>query len=238
MDLKSLSHRLTEVLGLDNKAVGIKIVLKDQEPPASIIEPEDPLRHCISIHDASEGAVYYLPEAKHACGAGAAALGIAELPPKVKSGKVPYMHGLAASEEAAARIMAEIPRIPIGSVRGTLVGPLDNIDFEPDIVIILCKPVQAMWIANSYLFREGGPRITANFAGMQACCGDATAVPYISGKVNFTPGCYGCRSAGRLSDDRMYVGMPVGDLPQVVENMEGLQRAMGNMNKNQPDKCE
>ena len=83
-----------------------------------------------------------------------------------------------------------------------------------------------MWVANALLFEKGTPRITANFAGMQASCADVTAVPMKTQEVNFSLGCYGCRSAGKLSDDEMYVGIPSGKLEAVVKGLKGLRRAM------------
>ncbi|MHA1427656.1 MAG: DUF169 domain-containing protein [Candidatus Helarchaeota archaeon] len=51
---------------------------------------------------------------------------------------------------------------------------------------------------------------------MQASCADATVTPILKNDVNFTVGCYGCRSAGKLADDEMYVGIPFNQLESVV----------------------
>ena len=139
------------------------------------------------------------------------------------------MHGLAASEQSAAQVMTEIPRLPVGTAIGTVVGPLRSFNTDPQVVILVVKPKQAMWVANALLFETGTPRITANFAGMQASCADATTVPIKTGEVNFTLGCYGCRSAGKLGDDEMYVGIPIGKLEEVLKGLHGLRRAMGKL---------
>lgn len=125
--------------------------------------------------------------------------------------------------------MAEIPKLPAGTCTGTLAAPLSCFEQAPDVVILICQPKQAMWVANSLLFETGGPRITANFAGMQASCGDVTALPILTGKVNFSLGCYGCRSAGKLKDDEMYVGIPISRVNEVVSGLQGLRRAMGKL---------
>ena len=77
-----------------------------------------------------------------------------------------------------------------------------------DVVILQRNPKQAMRVADSLLYHEEAPRIAADFAGMQTFCGDATNLPLLTGKTSFTLGCYGCRSAGKLEDDEMYVGIP------------------------------
>jgi len=222
-------EELIKLLALENPPVGVTLLAPNQEPPSGFVKFQSPTRHCVSIHMATLGASLYVPAEQHACAAAKAALGISPLPEKVASGKIPYMHGLAASEESAAKVMAEIPRLPVGSSAGTIVGPLRSFSADPDVIILVAKPKQAMWVANALLFEKGTPRITANFAGMQASCADATTVPIKTGEVNFTLGCYGCRSAGKLGDEEMYVGIPSSKMNEVLKGLRGLRRAMGKL---------
>jgi uncharacterized protein (DUF169 family)/NAD-dependent dihydropyrimidine dehydrogenase PreA subunit len=228
-ELAEMSDQLVSLLGLSRPPVGVKLVKEESEVPAGFARMDAPLRHCVSIHMASLGAAIHVPGSQHACSAAKAALGMAELPEKVRSGKVPYMHGLASSEATASRIMAEIPKLPLGTCSGSAVAPLSDFPEPPTVVIVICRPKQAMWVANSLLFRTGGPRITANFAGMQASCGDVTAIPILTGNVNFSLGCYGCRSAGKLGEDEMYVGIPMARMDEVLSGLRGLRRAMGKL---------
>jgi len=228
------SASLVELLGLKKSPVAIKMVTSEHEVPDGVATLDSPVRHCVSINMAAHGAVFYLPMDKHACAAAKAALGMAELPEKVRNGTVPYMHGLAATQDAAARTMAEVPKMPAGSSIGTILAPLEKAPVVPDVVVLTVNPKQAMWVANAYIFAEGGPRLSASFAGMQASCADATTVPLLTKNVNFTVGCYGCRSAGKLADDEMYVGFPVEQLNGVVGNLKGLRKAMGNLARGKP----
>ena len=227
------SEQMVSLLGLAKPPVGIGLVKSANDVPPGFVTMDFPIRHCVSIHMASLGAAIFVPAQQHACSAGKAALGIAELPEKVKSGKVPYMHGLASTEPAAARIMAEIPKLPVGTCTGTAVAPLACFKLHPEVVVLTCLPKQAMWVANSLLYETGGPRITANFAGMQASCGDVTAIPILTDEVNFSLGCYGCRSAGKLKDDEMYVGIPRARVEEVISGLRGLRRAMGKLERTQ-----
>ena len=222
---EEVAERLRSLLGLTRRPVGIRLIAADGELPKDVPEAPAPLRHCQAVHIASEGGVLLIPVEKQTCFAARAALGMAPLPEKVASGEVPYLHGLARNQQAA-RIMAEIPKLPPGSIRAEVVGALDRMPLEPDVVVLVVTPFQAMWIVNAFLYDRGGPRLTANFAGMQASCGDATVIPYRTGKVDFSVGCYGCRSAGGLAPEEMYVGLPRADLDQLIGAMERLKRAM------------
>lgn len=226
-DLQSVSSELSEILALAGDPIGIRLVRTgDAAPPEGIPPAPEPLRHCQAIHRGSCGEVWWIDVAHQACFAARAALGMARLPEKVASGQVPYEHGLAASQEVAARTMAEIPKLPQGSVIGEIVGALGRFPTIPEVVILKATPFQAMWVANALLFDAGGPRMTATFAGMQASCADATTVPVTSGRMNLSPGCYGCRSAGGLRPEEMYVGLPYSLLSKVVVNLRGLRKAM------------
>lgn len=224
--LRDLSSELAEILMLESHPVAVRLVRDRKAVPDSVPPVPEPLRHCQAIHRGSCGEVWWIDVAHQACFAARAALGMAPLPEKVANGQVPYEHGLAASQEVAARIMAEIPKLPQGTVVGEIVGALGQFPMAPEVVIIKATPFQAMWVANALLFDTGGPRTTATFAGMQASCADVTTVPLLSGRMNLSPGCYGCRSAGGLRPEEMYVGLPYSLLSRVATNLRGLRKAM------------
>ncbi|MHA1427657.1 MAG: DUF169 domain-containing protein [Candidatus Helarchaeota archaeon] len=154
-ELIEYANSLRTLLDLKKSPVAIKLLKDEKDIPKGMKPMEIPLKHCVSINTAAYGATFYLLCDKHACSAAKAALGMAELPEKVRNGKIPYMYGLAASQEAAARIMDEIPKLPLNSTIGTLVAPLENAPFDPDVVILSINPKQAMWVANSRLFETG-----------------------------------------------------------------------------------
>lgn len=229
--LRQWTEEIVEALELQKPPLGVKMLAPGESPPEGFNELDASMRHCVSLHVASFRLALSVPARRHACAAAKAAFGMAELPEKVRSGKVPYMHGLASSERAAARTMEEIPHLPLGSCSGTLVAPLSMFPFLPDVVILVANPKQAMWVANAMIYHEGGPRIQASFAGMQASCADVTAIPFKTQQVNFSLGCYGCRSAGKLGDEEIYVGIPMAKVKSIVTGLKGLRRAMGKLER-------
>ena len=42
----------------------------------------------------------------------------------------------------------------------------------------------------------------------QACCVDATTIPYLTKNVNVSLGCYSCRDATDIGDDECLAGIP------------------------------
>jgi uncharacterized protein (DUF169 family) len=57
---------------------------------------------------------------------------------------------------------------------------------------------------------------------LQATCVDATIIPHLEQRLNFTMGCYGCREATDLEPSETVVGFPGGRLAQLVDSLAFL----------------
>lgn len=99
--------------------------------------------------------------------------------------------------------------------------PLAEADITPDVVVVEAEPERVMWLALSSLFDEGG-RLNFSTGVFQATCVDSTVVPYLTGKINATLGCYGCRDATDIRHEECLAGFPGGKLAAVVEALEAL----------------
>jgi len=51
---------------------------------------------------------------------------------------------------------------------------------------------------------------------------DVTVVPYLTGEVNISPSCYGCREATDASPEHMFMGIPAKLLEEITESLEKL----------------
>jgi uncharacterized protein (DUF169 family) len=70
-------------------------------------------------------------------------------------------------------------------------------------------------------FTEGG-RVTVEMAAVQAACADSTVVPYITGNINISLGCLGCRKTSSIGPDEMIVGIPAKKLEALVAALEKM----------------
>jgi uncharacterized protein (DUF169 family) len=52
---------------------------------------------------------------------------------------------------------------------------------------------------------------------------DATLIPVVSGRMNMSLGCFGCRRATDIGNDEMIAGIPGKDLPELIENLEEIR---------------
>jgi uncharacterized protein (DUF169 family) len=105
-----------------------------------------------------------------------------------------------------------------------LYAPLESANFEPDVIIFICKPKQAMLLTQGYVYKDGG-RIRAEFSGKQSVCSDAVAQVMKSGQPNVTIGCGGSRTYAKIMDEEMLYSFPVKDIEKTAY---GLDILLGN----------
>jgi len=218
MRFSELSERLKIALELEDSPVGVKLIKVDEKLP-NIAEPEKPIPYCASIMQARKGEIILLGKDKHGCKLGAANLGLTEVPEMIASGKAHASMGLFKSTDAASKTVSEVPRIDPETVQATLVFPLEKAPMDPDVVILHVKPINGLWIALSLNYAVGG-RISSSFAGIGGTCGDATALPYLTNRPNFTVGDFYARKS--RSPEEIIVGLPATLLEEVVNNLEKL----------------
>ncbi len=106
-------------------------------------------------------------------------------------------------------------------MKAIVYAPLETAPYDPDVVVIICNPKQAMQIAQAMVYTLGG-RVEADFAGIQSICGDAVAGPYTTKRPNITLGCSGSRKFADIQPDDVIIGMNGENIGCVVNALEAL----------------
>ncbi|MGQ9538591.1 MAG: DUF169 domain-containing protein [Candidatus Bathycorpusculaceae bacterium] len=222
MENEVISQKIEQILGMESPLIAVKIVKAEEQKPI-IKAPPQKSRYCQLLMLARKGQTLMLTTEGLACPAAKAALGFAPLPKKISSGEMLCSLGLFMRKEAAAKTMSLIPRIKLGTTKGVVAGPLGKFQLAPDIIVVEGLPEQVMWLCLARNFREGG-RLTFSSSIFQCCCVDVTVVPYLTGEVNISPGCYGCREATDTLPEHMFMGIPAKLIPEIVESLEYLSK--------------
>jgi len=222
IEIKSLSEKVESILGLDSPLIAVKIVRSGEEIP-KIPSPEKKSRYCQLLMLARRGKTLKLTAEDLTCPAARSALGFAPLPERIASGEMLVSLGLFMTKEAGAKTMSMIPRIKLGETKAVVAGPLGKFEFKPDVVVVEGFPEQIMWLCLARSFREGG-RLSFNSSIFQCCCVDVTVVPYLSGDINISPGCYGCREATDTPAEHMFMGIPARLMLEISDSLEQLSK--------------
>lgn len=214
------SRTLKEVLGLRWSPVAISLIPAG-DPLPDVPVPEERLRYCQSLMAARRGRSIMMPANRHACPDGTAILGLTELPAKLASGELYILFHKLHDIEAAQRMVLERPCLDPRTIDATVVTPLENAATEPQVIAVVAQPEQAMWLLMSSSYYSGH-RHELNASGYNAQCVETTLLPYTTGKLNVSFGCYGCRASSDISDDMMFIGIPVDQMPTVISGLREL----------------
>ncbi len=200
-----ISRELKERLGLDKSPVAIKFILREEDIPEGIEKIGENIRHCEMVQKASQGAMFYATNDEQMCKGGASAIGLMEAPEKIKTGEFYQSLGRFSSIGSAKRTLDEIPKID-PMMKAVIYAPLEDIKFDPDVIVVICTPVQAMKLAQAMVYTRGG-RVEASFSGIQSICADAVAGPFTKNTANITLGCSGSRGYADIKENEVIVGM-------------------------------
>lgn len=200
-----VSRELKERLGLEKSPVAIKFILREEDIPEGTKKIEENIRHCEMVQKASQGETFYATAEEQMCKGGASAIGLMETPEKIKTGEFYQSLGRFSSLGSAKRTMESIPKID-PMMKAIIYAPLEDVKFDPDVIVVISKPAQAMRLAQAMVYTRGG-RVEASFSGIQSVCADAVAGPFVNNTANFTLGCSGSRQFAGIKEDEVIVGM-------------------------------
>lgn len=211
---------MKDILGLRWHPVGIHLV-KAGEPYPPIPFPTERMRYCQSLMAARRGKAILMPANRHACPDGTSILGLTPMPEKLASGELYILFHKLDSVEAAKRMVHERPSLEPFTVDATCVFPLDDAPCEADVVAIIAKPEQMMWLSMATSYYTGH-RHDFHASGYNAQCVETTLIPYTSKEINISFGCYGCRASSDVDDSMMMMGIPIELMDDVVKGLEEL----------------
>ena len=207
-------------INLDAKPVAMKLIKSEADLPEGIDLIGEKIRHCEMVRKASLGDTFYSTIDQQLCLGGAGPIGLREMPEKLANGEKYFSLGRFEDLETAKKLTADLSIIEDRSW-GIIYAPLDEADFEADVIQVITKPVGGMKLAQSLVYKTG-EKACGLFAGIQSLCGDAFSKPYLEGGINFTLGCDGSRKAADIKDEEMAVGISKEKIEEVISGLESI----------------
>jgi uncharacterized protein (DUF169 family) len=212
--------KLKKKLNLKNSPVAIKFILKKEDLIENITKIDNKMRHCEMVKKASEGEIFYATSDEQLCKGGSAVLGLEKLPENIRSGEFYHELGRFKSIGSAKRTLDKIPKIDL-KIYAIVFSPLELATFEPDVVVIIANPKQAMKLSQAIVYTLGG-RIEADFSGIQSICADAIAGPFVNKRPNISLGCTGSRKFAKISDEELIIGLNGENIGYTVNALDSI----------------
>ena len=218
MNYQEMTKILKDTLSLRWDPVAVRLMRPGEQRPRDTVEPPSPLRHCQSIITARRGHSLYMPPRSHACPDGSGILGLVEMSPKLKSGELYLLFKKLPNLEIARKMISSRPDFPAHSFEATLLAPLEQATFEPDVVIFTLWPEQAMWLCCAQTYHNG-ERQTFKTSGFNSTCADLVVQPMKTGEMNISFGCYGARASSEIDDFELYLSVPIHLMEPIVNSL-------------------
>ncbi len=121
----------------------------------------------------------------------------------------------AVDEKQAEFFVKTKPRLRRG-MKFFVTAPLHTIDFEPDVVYIVCDVLQAYHLCNDYASAFNVHPIRPNFTVNSAVCAGAVWC-YNSETINVIPMCSGSKTSGKTEQGEINVFIPGKHVKRLVE---------------------
>jgi len=197
--------------------VGVKFSLTI---PDGIDRIDKRLNFCEMVPEAQEGKAFYAGKGDITC-VGSLYLGMVEREAVFESGRVGPKMKVFNDPRVNQKIYKVIARLPKGSVKYVVFAPLDEITFNPDLLIISADPVQAgiLLRATSYYSLNMWTSVMAPVVE----CNWVYIYPYVTGEIYyqavFSPG-FGL---GRIPPGQILITLPYDVLPMLMNNLREIE---------------
>lgn len=93
-----------------------------------------------------------------------------------------------------------------------------NTDGKPDLIISYPQPEQFMNLLKVFQ-KHKGKNLSASLSSIMGICGNVAVKNYLEGKISLSFGCEDSREYGRISRDRLVVGIPYSELRVFVPDL-------------------
>jgi uncharacterized protein (DUF169 family) len=226
MKYESLGKELAGLLDLKGSPVAVNLAKTPADIPKGYQKVSERHRHCQFVQDARlKGVAGYATQAEHLCRGGAAVMGIEPSPEIVADGTTYQKLGNFKTVEGAMETVSAIPKMGEPHY-ASVYAPLEKAEFDPDVVVIVATPRQALRLSQAYLYATGG-RFAADYSGIQSLCADAVVAVRERGVPNMTLGCNGSRKYAGIAEDEVIIGIPTKDLERIVEALKVFREKWG-----------
>jgi uncharacterized protein (DUF169 family) len=203
----------------ERKPVGVKFL---PNKPEGIKSLDKILDFCEMLPEAQKGDAFYVTKENFTC-VGPLILGMIEHEPSFESGQVGPRLEVLRDVRANQRIYHVIPKLQKGAVNYVAFSTLDNLSFEPDLLILTANPTQAEILLRASSYSSG--RMWSARGTPVIGCAWLYIYPYVSGELNFTVTGFGfgMRARRLFPEGLILMSIPWDLLPSLITNLRDMK---------------
>jgi len=196
--------------------VGVKFLFKR---PEGIEQLDKTLPFCQMVREAQERRrPFYFTKENEDC-FGAMVLGMVDTPVFAEAGLLGEKFEIFEEARANKRIYQYIPKLPKGTVNYVALSVLEDLVFEPDLLILMATPSQAEVVLRAMSYSTGEPWESKKTPVLG--CAWMYIYPYVSGKVNHivTGMSFGMNAKQVFPEGWILISIPWDRLGEIILNL-------------------
>jgi uncharacterized protein (DUF169 family) len=208
-----------ERFDFDVQPVGVKFLAKR---PDMVERLDKKMALCEMLKEAQDGNAFFADVQNHTCEAGPYVLGQTEIGEPFANGE--FGAGLKIFEEprSASRLYQYIPKIGRGIVHYVAFSPLDKLNFEPDLLILLAGTDQTEIILRALSYRSA--KIWVSKYSPAIGCAWTFSYPFLSGELNYfiTGMGHGMKRRKLFPEGRQIISIPFDLLNSLLQTLQEM----------------
>jgi uncharacterized protein (DUF169 family) len=203
----------------DIPPVGVKFLT---EQPDTVERLDEKLALCEMLSKAQQGDSFFADAQNHTCGAGLYVLGQADITAPFASGNFGAGLEIFEAPRSAGRLYHYIPKIESGVANYIAFCPLDRLEFDPDLLILLASTSQTEILLRAMSYRTGDMWVSKFSAAIG--CAWTYSYPFLTGKLNyFVTGLgHGMKRRKLFPEGRQIISIPFDLLPSMIQTLQEM----------------
>jgi uncharacterized protein (DUF169 family) len=218
MSSKKLDYSIFDKFNFERKPVGVKYSMAK---PEGIGQTDKSLALCELFREAQENKPFYITKDNIQCGEQVA--GYTDYPPVMYSGQLGPMFSMFKNPGANRRIYDYVPHLPLDSAPYITHAAIDQMTFDPDLLIITANTKQAEIILRASSFSDG--KMWHAKGSTCLACAWIYAHPYLTGEMNYTISGLGFSMKARyvLPEGLFIITFPFDTIAPLMDNLNEME---------------
>ena len=199
--------------------VAVKFLSKQ---PDKVKRLEEKMALCEMLKKAQEGKAFFAGADNHTCEAGLYILGQADVGAPFASGEFGAGLKIFEAPRSASRLYLHIPKIGRGIVNYVAFSPLEKLQFEPDLLILLADTHQTEIVLRAMSYRSA--KIWVSKFTPAIGCAWTYSYPFLTGELNYfiTGMGHGMRRRELFPEGRQIISIPFDLLPSLLQTLQEM----------------
>jgi len=218
MGSRKQDYSVFDKFNFERKPVGVKFL---PTQPEGINRLNKELNFCEMLKEAQTSKPFYAGKGDFHC-IESLLLGMEDPEPIFVSGLFGAVENLFKEARACRAMYQYLPRMMKGSVNFVAFAPIDQLPFDPDVLVVTAEVIQAQTLLRSIGYSTG--EFFSSKATPVAMCSWIYIYPVLSGEMNYvvTGLGLGMQALNVLPPGLFLISVPWNKLPTMIDNLKEI----------------